>query len=150
MRRFPAVTIALLALAACHPKGGEKPVITDAWVRLSAVADRPGAGYFTLKGARNDDRLLRIDSAVVDKIELHEGMKDGSMMTMRPMADVPLPAGTTIIFAPGANHAMLFGIDRRITPGTAIPMLFTFSSGAKVEVEAKTVPAGGDMEDMHH
>lgn len=150
MRRFPTMTIVLLALTACHPKAGEKPAVTDAWVRLPAVPDRPGAGYFTLKGARSDDRLLRVDSAVVEKIELHEGMKVGDMMTMRPMTDVPLPAGTTIAFAPGANHAMLFGVDSRITPGTAIPMLFTFSSGAKVEVEAKTVPAGGDMEEMHH
>jgi len=148
MRRFLATIITLAALAACHPKGGEKPVVKDAWIRLAAVQGRPAAGYFTLRGARADDRLLRIDSAVVDRIELHESAMNGGMMTMRPMTDVPLPAGSTVEFAPSGSHAMLFGVDPRITPGTAIPMLFTFKSGARIEVEAKTVPAGGDSGDM--
>jgi copper(I)-binding protein len=150
MRRLLAAGLALLALSACGPKGNEKPMVEDVSVRLAAVSGRPAAGYFTIKGARADDRLLRIDSAVVNKIELHQVGMSGGMMTMRPMADLPLPAGETVKFAPGGNHAMLFGVDHRITPGTAIPMLFTFKSGARVEIEAKTVGAGDDMGGMHH
>lgn len=144
MVRPLATTIALLALAGCHAKDAEKPAVKDAWVRLAAAPDRPAAGYFTLIGSRADDRLLRIDSAVVDTMELHESRMDKGVMTMRQMADVPLPARATISFAPGGNHAMLFGVDPRITPGTAIPMLFTFASGARIEIEAKTTAAGGD------
>ena len=146
MRPSLAVSCALLALAACHARGTEKPRVEDVKVRLAAVSDRPAAGYFTLEGARKDDRLLRIDSAVVNKIELHQVSMSGGLMTMRQMADVPLPAGATIDFAPGGNHAMLFGVDKRITPGTGIPMLFSFESGAKIEVEAKTMAAGDDMD----
>ncbi|KKC25335.1 hypothetical protein WP12_14755 [Sphingomonas sp. SRS2] len=149
MRRLLAISFAALALTACQPKGAEKPVVEDAWVRLPAVAGRPAAGYFVVKGARADDRLLRIDSAVVNKIELHEEVMNGGVMTMRQMADVPLPKGADVSFAPGGKHAMLFGVDARITPGTAIPMLFTFQSGARIEAEAKTVAAGDDMEHMH-
>ncbi len=151
MLRLPAVMIALLTLSACHAGGSEKPVVTDARVRLAAVTGQPAAGYFTLKGSKGDDRLLRIDSAVVNKIELHEVGMTGGMMTMRQLADVAVPANATVEFAPAGNHAMLFGVDSRITPGTAIPMLFTFKSGAKVEVEAKTIAAGDDdMGGMHH
>jgi copper(I)-binding protein len=150
MRRLLTATIALLALAGCDAQRGEKPAVKDAWVRLAAVPDRPAAGYFTLGGSDKDDRLLSIDSAVVNKIELHEVGMSGGLMTMRPLADVPLPAGGTVEFAPGGNHAMLFGVDPRITPGTGIPMLFTFQSGAKVEVEARTIAAGDDMDDKHH
>lgn len=151
MRPIAAAAAALLVLSFCHPGGSAKPQVKDAHVRLPAVAGNPAAGYFTLRGGRSDDRLLRIDSAVVDKIELHENIMSGGMMTMRPMAQVPLPAGTTVEFAPGGNHAMLFGVDPRITPGTAIPMLFTFASGAKIEVEAKTAaPGGDDMGGMRH
>ncbi len=150
MRSLPALGLVLLTLAACGSGGSEKPGVEDVHVRLAAVADRPAAGYFTLKGARTDDSLLRIDSAVVNKIELHESGMSGGMMTMRQMADLPLPAGATVKLEPGGNHAMLFGVDKRITPGTAIPMLFTFRSGARIEVEAKTVAAGDDMAGMHH
>ncbi|RYD97250.1 MAG: copper chaperone PCu(A)C [Sphingomonadales bacterium] len=147
MRRLPAVLIALLALAACHPHGSEKPAVKDAWVRLAAVPGQPAAGYFTVTGSDKDDRLLSIDSAVVNKIELHEVGMSGGMMTMRQMADVPVPAGATVGFAPSGNHAMMFGVDARITPGTGIPLLFSFKSGAKIEVEAKTIAAGGDAPD---
>ena len=150
MRRFAATALALLILAGCGPKGGDKPAIKDAWVRLAVVPGRPAAGYFTVKGSVADDRLLSIDSAVVNKIEMHEEVMDGGVMTMRQMADVPLPKGADVKFEPGGKHAMLFGIDARITPGTAIPLLFSFKSGAKIEVEAKTQAAGGDMEGMHH
>jgi copper(I)-binding protein len=150
MRLLAILACASFVLSGCGPKASEKPAVRDATVRLAAVADRPAAGYFTLQGGRSDDRLLRIDSAVVNKIELHQVGTSGGMMTMRPMADVPLPAGVTVKFAPGGNHAMLFGIDKHITPGTGIPMLFTFQSGAKIEVEAKTVAAGDDMGGVQH
>jgi len=150
MRRMLTHSFALLILAACHPQGSEKPAVKEAWVRLPAVAGRPAAGYFILKGAKADDRLLSIDSAVVNKIELHEEVMNGGVMTMRQLAEVRLPKGTDVAFAPGGKHAMLFGVDARITPGTAIPLLFTFQSGAKIEAEAKTMAAGDDMESMHH
>lgn len=152
MRHSLFALTALAALTACQPKGAEKPRITEASVQLPAVSAAPAAGYFTLTGGRADDQLLRIDSAVVDKIELHESVMNGGVMTMRPLATVPVPAGAKVEFARGGKHAMLFGIDARITPGTGIPMLFTFASGTKVEIEAKTVAPGGgdDMGGMHH
>lgn len=155
MRRLIIPVMALLMLAGCQPKGGEKLAVKDGWVRLPPVPGRPAAAYFTIEGAAKDDRLVRIDSAVVEKIELHESIMSGGVMTMRQLADVPVPAGAKIAFAPGGSHAMLFNVDARITPGTAIPMLFSFASGAKVEVEAKTVQAGedgssGDMGGMQH
>ena len=150
MRSLPTLGLTLLFLAACGSSDGAKPMVQDVRVRLAAVSDRPAAGYFTLEGARVGDRLLRIDSAVVNKIELHQVTMSGGLMTMRQMADVPLPAGTTVRFEPSGNHAMLFGVDKRITPGTAIPMLFTFKSGARVQVEARTVGAADDMGGTHH
>ena len=155
MRLSFVLPLAFLALAACHPQGDGNPAVDDVRVRLPAVEGRPGAGYFTIRGGSKDDRLTRIDSAVVEKIELHEMAMDGGVIRMRELTDVPVPAGTTVSFAQGGNHAMLFGIDPRIVPGTGIPMLLTFASGARIEVEAKTVAAGDDIgggqsEDAHH
>lgn len=150
MHRTIVAVMALAAVSACHPKRADKPAVTDALVRLAVVPGAPAAGYFTLVGGAKDDRLLRIDSAVTSKIELHESIMDGGVMTMRPMAEVPVPAGKTVAFAPGGSHAMLFGVDPRITAGTGVPLLFTFASGAKIEVEAKSAAAGDDMDGMRH
>lgn len=154
MHRTIAAAMAMIALSACQPKAADKPAVKDAQVRLAVVPGGPASGYFTLKGGTKDDRLLRIDSAVVNKIELHESVMNGGVMTMRPLAEVPVPAGATVEFAPGGSHAMLFGVDPRITPGTGVPMLFTFASGAKIEVEAKSARIGddssSDMGGMQH
>lgn len=150
MHRTIAAIVALVALSACQPKGTGQPMVKDARVRLSAVAGGPAGGYFTLAGGAKDDRLVRIDSAVVNKIELHESVMNGGVMTMRAISEVPVPAGKTVVFEPGGNHAMLFGVDPRITPGTGVPMLFTFASGTKIEVEAKSTAAGDDLGGMSH
>ena len=118
MHRTIVAVMALVALSACQAQRADKPLVKDARVRLAAVPGGPAGGYFTLEGGAKDDRLVRIDSAVVNKIELHESVMNGGMMTMRPIAEVP--------------------------------MLFTFASGTRIEVEAKSVAAGDDMGGMRH
>lgn len=140
--RHALAALLALPLVACQPQASDTISITDAWVRLPAVQGRPGAAYFTVKGGPADDRLVAIKSAVVGRIELHEGGMHGGMMTMRPLAEVPVPAGKPVEFNPGGNHAMLFDIDARITPGTELPLAFVLASGKTVEVEAKSVAAG--------
>ena len=63
---------------------------------------------------------------------------------MAPLDHVDVPAGDTVQFKPGGSHAMLFGLDPQVKPGTAVPIRFGFSDGTTAEAEAKTVPAGGD------
>ena len=134
----------LLLLAACGSSNSE-PKVSRAWVRLPAVAGQPAAAYFTMAAGKRAQRLVRIESALVQRIELHESMTGaGGMARMAPLAAVDVPAGGSIEFAPGARHAMLMGFDPAVTPGTAIPLRFGFASGKTAEAEAKTVAAGED------
>lgn len=115
----------------------------QAWVRLPAVAGQPAAAYFTLTGDREGETLVRVESAVAAKAELHASMAGGAgMMTMKPLDRVPLPAGGTLDFKPGGYHVMLIGLDAQIKPGTAVPLRFGFADGKTTEAEAKTVNAG--------
>ena len=145
MRRILLLATAAIAVTACKPKLADQPRVKDAWVRLSPVPGRPAAGYFELKGGTADDKLVGIDSAVVEKIELHQSSMSGGMMTMTPIAEVAIPAGGKVEFSPEGNHAMLFGVNAAIKPGTAIPLLFHFASGKSFEAEAKTVAAGTEQ-----
>jgi copper(I)-binding protein len=142
MKRI-ALLAALALLAGCGSRSAE-PKVTHAWVRLPAVPGRPAAAYFTVTGGRNDETLVRVESALAKRIEMHESMGEGGMMTMKPLDTVPLPARAESRFAPGARHLMLFDVDPVVTPGTAIPLRFGFASGTTTEAEAKTVAAGED------
>ena len=63
---------------------------------------------------------------------------------MTPLAGIDVRAGGRVAFAPGGRHAMLFGIDPAVKPGTAVPLRFGFADGTTAEAEAKTVAAGDD------
>lgn len=144
--RLAPLAAALAPLALLGGCGGPsaEPKITQAWVRLPAVPGRPAAAYFTVTGGRGDETLVRVESALAKRIEMHESMGSGGMAMMTPLASLPLPARTETRFAPGGKHLMLFDLDPVITPGTAVPLRFGFASGKTAEAEAKTVGAGED------
>ena len=139
-----ALFVPLLLLAACH-RAASEPKVTHAWVRLPAVAGQPAAGYFTIHGGRSDARLVRMESALAAKAEMHQSMAGmAGMATMVPLDHVDVPAGGRVEFKPGGNHAMLIGLDPVVKVGTAVPLRFGFADGTTAEAEAKTVSAGQD------
>ncbi len=140
--RLSVLLLGSLLAAGCHRPPATELNVTSAWVRLPAVGGRPGAAYFTMQGGAKAERLTRVDSPSAERAELHEGgMMDG-MMTMRPMAGVDVPAGGSVAFAPGGNHAMLFGINPALRSGGTLPLRFHFASGATRTADAKIVAAG--------
>ena len=138
-----ALVASLLLCAGCS--GQKTPSVTQAWVRLPAVAGQPAAAYFTINGGRRDEKLVRIESALAARTEMHRSMTGmQGMATMAPLAEVDLPARGTVQFKPGGNHAMLIGLDPVVKPGTTVPLRFGFADGSTAEAEAKTVSAGED------
>ncbi|MEO1168359.1 MAG: copper chaperone PCu(A)C [Pseudomonadota bacterium] len=145
--RFPILAAAAaFALVACSQPEETGPVETveDAWVRLPAVDGRPAAGYFMLNGGEAGDTLLAIDSERVATIELHETVMEDGAMRMRPIMSAEMPPGEAVSFEPGGRHAMLFGVDPEITPGTSLTLNFRFDSGRDVSVDAVTIAAGDE------
>ncbi|WP_242653264.1 copper chaperone PCu(A)C [Sphingomonas jatrophae] len=140
------VPLALLLVAACSGRSGLDVVsVEDAWVRLPAIAGRPGAGYFTLTGGKAPTRLVAVESTSAARIELHESMGAGGMAGMsgmRPLTQVNVPPGAPVPFRPGGNHAMIFGIKPEVQPGGRMPLSFRFADGSRVEAEAQVIGAG--------
>ncbi|MBX9797810.1 copper chaperone PCu(A)C [Sphingomonas sp.] len=131
---------AAIALAGC---GQQREIaIEKAYVRLPAVAGNPAAAYFTLKGGASDTRLLSVTSPLAVSGELHETMTHGGMTMMRAEKDMPLPAGATLVFAPGGKHVMLNTLNPRVKAGGSIPLLFTFANNLRLQYDAPVVAAG--------
>lgn len=144
MTHRPLIAASFLLLAACHGRNAE-PRVVQAWVRLPAVAGQPAAAYFTIQGGRHDETLVRLESALAARTEMHQSMTGMQGMTsMAPLAAVDVPAGGAVSFRPGGNHAMLIGLDPAVKPGTAVPIRLGFADGTTAEAEAKSVGAGED------
>src|SRR3546814_21016693 len=108
---FKPSAIALAATAAlsgCQTQ--DDIVVSDAWVRLPAVAGRPAAAYFPVHGYSKDSTLIDVADPVSIRTEMHETMTHGSMSSMAPDETVPLPANATLVAAPGGQQVVGLGV----------------------------------------
>ncbi|MCC6441593.1 MAG: copper chaperone PCu(A)C [Rhodanobacteraceae bacterium] len=86
------------------------------------------AGYGELRNAGDKpDKLLRIESEVVNAIELHESInKNGIAHMQRITLPIVLEAGETLELRPGRKHLMMFATTRRFVSGEKVPLTFVF------------------------
>ncbi len=134
--RLAALLLPALALLACSRP---KQLYADgAWVRLPAVRTQPGAAYFTLHGGKTDGTLIAVGTDVAIRSELHESMAQG----MKPVASVPVPAGSTVAFTPGGRHVMLIDLNPTVKPGGKLTLTFTFADGERILQDAAVLDAG--------
>ncbi len=115
---------------------------TAAMVRLAAVPGRPAAGYVTLAGA--DATLVAVASPLAARIEMHSSTMTGGIMRMDKLPSAVVGAAAPLVFAPGGNHLMIFGLHD-VKPGGTVPLVFTFKDGRTLRTEARAVAAEAAM-----
>ena len=135
--RLVALLPPALALGACsQPK---QLYVDHAWVRLPAVRAQPAAAYFTIHGGKADETLIAVSTDVAIRSELHDSMTSGAMT---PAASLAVPAGSTVAFAPGGRHVMLYQLNPAVKPGGKLTLTFTFANGERILQDAAVVDAG--------
>lgn len=129
-----------LTLAGC---GQPRQLSVDhAYVRLPTVSGNPAAAYFTVHGGKADAQLIDVTTPVAIQTMVHETVDEGGVSVMRPVARVAVPAGATVLFAPGGRHAMIMGLEQRVAKGSTMPLVVTFASGERIKVDAAVIGAG--------
>jgi periplasmic copper chaperone A len=150
MRRPVATSLligALLALAGCSGAAAPSATVSDARVRLPAAPGLPAAGYFRAELTGGEDAVRGATSPAAERIELHTTRQEGGMSRMRAAPEV---TGTDrIVFEPGGNHLMIFGLSADLRAGGAIPITIAFRNAPAVTVEARLEPPGGADHGRH-
>ncbi len=153
---FALLAFAAPGLAAAPPARSETAPVKEAWdrtaphaengwVRLNPVPGRPSAGYLSITGGGQPDRLTGASAPGV-KIEMHSMTMTGGVMAMAKLDAVPLPAGGSIAFAPGGNHLMIFGL----AAGTrSLPITLSFASGKTAKLVAEVRSPNADPHAGH-
>lgn len=140
MRLPIAFAIALTILAGCTPA---QTTVEDAWVRLPAVSGHPAAAYFRLRAGSEPVTLLAVRTPIAIRAELHESMvMRGRMMSMKPLAQVQVPAGATVLFEPADKHVMLFDVSPSLKAGATAKLTLAFADGRTIDANARVVGAG--------
>lgn len=138
-------TLVLLGPSSALADAGVK--VSDAWARATAPGQNVGAAYLNLVSGV-PATLVRAESPVAKIVELHEMKMEGSVMKMRAVPKIDLPAGTEVKLAPGGLHVMLIDIKQPLKVGEKVPLTLVFDAGGKTEklnidAEVRDAQGGG-------
>lgn len=93
------------------------------------------ASFMTLKNTSNQEILLvRADSKVAKKVELHTHINDNGVMRMREVPHIKIPANGETALKPGGLHIMLINLNQDIKEGDSVMVKLTFEDSSEKEI----------------
>jgi len=141
-RRFLLLTA--LAIPAVAVAQGTSPLrIEQPFARATAPTARAGGAYMTIvNSGATADRLLRAESSVAARTELHTVIKEGDVMRMREVPGIDVPANGKAMLAPGGFHVMLMELKAPLKAGDTAAITLVFEKAGRIEVAVPIVPLG--------
>ena len=110
--------------------------IEHPWSREMPPVAPTAAVYFVVHNNGDQaDRLLRLDTPVAGKAELHEHVHADGVMKMQQVPAVEIPAGGEVRFEPMGYHVMLFDVKQQAKAGERFPLTLTFEKAGVVELD---------------
>jgi len=125
--------------------------VHDAWLRVPLPAQDQTALYFVIENHSPEARaIVSASSPAAAKLELHEEKMEGDkkMMSMTPVARIPVPANGMAMLKPGGFHMMVFGLKSRPMAGSTFPVTVMLDDGTKIDVTAMVRDSAGDSMNM--
>ena len=137
----PLVVIGWLLTAPAAMAQTSQVEIKDAWARATPAKADAGAAYLTILSPVPDE-LVSISSPVAKKAGLHTMTMEGSVMKMRSLDKVDVPANQPVTLKPGGMHIMLQGLNQPLQAGGTFPLTLTFEKAGQKQVEVAVEKAG--------
>lgn len=152
--RFAAAGAVLLALLAgtsggapahAHEFKSKTVTIAHPWVRATPPGAKVGVAYFEIQASKaGGDRLIGASAdSVAGRVEIHthEHGADG-VIKMRQIADVAVPAGTSVVLGPAGHHLMLMDLKKPLVEGDLVAIKLQFEKAGNIDLEAGVEPVG--------
>jgi periplasmic copper chaperone A len=127
----------ILAAAAQRAMANDTVTVVSAWARPAFAQTGMTALYLTIhNSATAPDELVGVETPIATQAELHETRLDNGIVSMRPVARLPLPAGGDLRLEPKGAHVMLMGFSQQLKVGDRFPVTLKFSTHPPITIEA--------------
>lgn len=135
-----ALALGLALPAAAHDYRVGNLVIAHPVLRVASPVSKTGAGYLAITNrGKTADRLVQVITTASTRADLHGTVQNGTVMQMRAQtAGVPVPAGGTVLFAPGGLHVMFIGLKAAMPVGAPLKARLVFEKAGAIDVQFKT------------
>lgn len=133
-----AVLLALVCGGSLYAQSIPNVEVKDAWAR-AVMPGQKATGAFMKITAKEGATLVGVSSPAAGVTQLHEMKLEGSIMTMRPVPALDLPAGKTVELKPGGYHVMLMDLKAPLKKDSTLPLTLTFkdAKGVQSKLEIK-------------
>ncbi len=111
------------------------PTVQTGWARPTVAGQAAGGGFVSVKGAASADRLISASSPVAQSVQLHTMEMDGSVMRMRQVPGIDVPAGQVVALQPGGSHLMFTGLKKPLKAGDSFQLVLHFQKAGDVSVQ---------------
>jgi copper(I)-binding protein len=153
MKTLVRGTLAVLVSLAAGSLAAQT-IVKDAWVR-GTVPQQKATGMFAQITSSTGGKLVSASSPAAGVVEIHEMVMDGSVMRMRAVPALDLPAGRTVELKPGGYHVMLMDLKQPLKDGDTVAVTLNIQGAdgkaESIEVKAPVRPLGaaGGMQHQH-
>src|SRR5204862_6657908 len=113
----------------------------DGSARATPGEAENGAAYLPIHSPVAD-RLVGVLSPVAKKAGPHTMTMEASVMKMRPLGGVDLPAKQPVTLKPGGMHIMLEGLNEPLQAGKSFPLTLKLEKAGQKQVEVTVEKAG--------
>jgi copper(I)-binding protein len=148
-RLLLALLGAMLLAPAVH---AQSVTVADPWARATLPGQTVAGVYMTLLSA-TPARIVGVSSPAARAAEVHHMSHEGGTMRMRKVETLALPAGKSVVLAPGGYHIMLVDVREPLQAGARVKLTLTVEQDGKrhvVPVEAHVRPLLEEDEHTHH
>lgn len=126
---------ALAVLASAGASAQCLPEFKDGWVRIpppGGMGMAAGFGQFH-NGCAQPLKVTAAKSSVFADVSIHETTQTNGVSRMRAVPELLLPAGKSVMLAPGGLHLMLMEASAPLQEGAQVPVSFTLQDGRQIK-----------------
>jgi hypothetical protein len=130
--------------------------VEGGWARAT-VQGQKATGAFMKLTAPQATRLVGVSSPVAGVAQVHEMKMEGSVMQMRAIPTLDLPANQTVELKPGSYHLMLMDLKAPLMKDSSVALTLTFKDAKGVESQQQVsvpvntgMPASAEHKHMDH
>ncbi len=121
--------VLLLCLVPALPVMAGDLTARTAWIRL-LPGDLPLGGYFELhNGGKRPVTLTGASSPAFREIQMHKSVSRNGSESMQRVTDIAVSPGTSLHFAPGGYHLMMFDRTHSLKVGDEVRVRLELSGG---------------------
>ncbi|MFN2382109.1 MAG: copper chaperone PCu(A)C [Guyparkeria sp.] len=149
--RFTALLMGGSLLASTAAAQAAELDVHNAWVALAPPGAHATAAFMELHNPGDEAvDVVSADAEGFKAVELHESINQDGMHRMIEQDRITVPAGETVVLAPGGYHVMLIGPERSLTEGEMVVIDLGLGDGSRLEVSAPVTPRGKAMGGQHN